>query len=237
MPPKRVLILGGTGLARHAAEALVARGFDVIYSMAGVTQNPLLPVGKLRVGGFGGSAGLSAYLKTEKIDLVIDATHPFAAQISANAFAATSNLLRLSPSAWDAQGADKWLTCSDIAGAVSLLPKGACVAVTVGRKEIAAFFARADLSGIARMIELPPVAVPHAWTLLQDRPPFTVAQEVALFQKHQTEFVISKNSGGQRAAKLDAAAQLAIPVVMIERPIKPLVRTFHRVEDLLGSLA
>jgi precorrin-6A/cobalt-precorrin-6A reductase len=236
MRPERILILGGTGLARQAAQALETRGFDVTSSLAGVTQHPLLPIGKLRIGGFGGVEGLQNYLVAEKIDLVIDATHPFAAQISANAFAATSSLVRLVPRAWDAQAQDKWIGCSTILEAVSLLPLHVRVAATVGRKAIASFFARGDLSGFARMIEAPPVAVPAVWTLLQERPPFSLGQEIALFEKFRIQYIVSKNAGGMRAAKLDAAAFLRIPVIMIDRPFKPLVPTFHTIEDLLGSL-
>ena len=239
MLPKRILILGGTNLARLAADALVAREFDVTSSLAGVTQHPLLPAGKLRIGGFGGVEGLRNFLHVEKIDLVIDATHPFAAQISANAFSASTSIriMRLSPAIWEKQPQDHWIESSTIAQAVDLLPLGVRVAATVGRKEIAGFFGRKDLSGIARMIELPPVDVPPSWTLLQERPPFTIEQERALFEHHRIEFVVSKNAGGRRAAKLGAAALLQIPVIMVARPHKPPVQTFHSVEDLLGSLA
>ena len=237
MLPERVLILGGTNLARRVADALVARGVDVTSSLAGVTQHPLLPAGKLRVGGFGGVDGLRNYLRAEKVDLVIDATHPFAAQISANAIAAAESLklVRLAPEIWTEQPQDRWVACENIGAAVNALPDGIRVAATVGRKEIAAFFARADLSGIARMIELPPVDVPTNWILLQERPPFSVEQEFALFQEHRIQYLVSKNAGGARAAKLDAAARLGIPVFMIARPTKAAVPTFYTIEDLLGS--
>ncbi len=229
--------MGGTHLARRAAVALVARGLDVTSSLAGVTQHPLLPQGKLRIGGFGGIEGLQKYLEDEKIDVVVDATHPFAVQISANAFAASSSIhiVRLVEPDWQKQARDHWIDCDTIAQAVELLPAGVQVAATVGRKEIAAFFARDDLSGVARMIEMPPVDVPLRWTLLQQRPPFTFEQECELFKLHSIDYVVSKNAGGTRAAKLDAAAFLHIPVVMIRRPIKPSVQTFHTIEDMLGS--
>ena len=239
MLPKRILILGGTSLARHAADVLVLAGCDVTSSLAGVTQNPLLPKGKVRVGGFGGVDGVRAYLEAEKIDLVIDATHPFAAKISANVVAAAgrAQVMRLSPPCWEKQSGDNWIDVFNIAEAVKKLPQGVRVAATVGRKEIEPFFVRSDLSGFARMIESPPVPVPPHWTLLQERPPFTVNQELKLFAEHQIQYVVSKNAGGARAAKLDAAAQMNIPVVMITRPFKPAVQTFFSIEDLLGTFS
>jgi precorrin-6A/cobalt-precorrin-6A reductase len=239
MLPKCVLILGGTNLARRAAEELVKRGVDVTYSMGGVTQNPVLPVAKLRVGGFGGVEGLKRYLDAQTFDVVIDATHPFAAQMSANAFSAvgSAKLMRLAPLPWETQTQDHWIDVENVSEAARALPSAARVAATVGRKEVAAFFARADLSGLARMIELPPVAVPSGWALLQERPPFSVEQEVELFQKFNIQYLVSKNAGGERASKLDAAAHLHLPVIMISRPFKPSVPTFATVEDLLGSLA
>ncbi len=239
MQAKRILILGGTSLARRAADVLVFRGFDVTSSLAGVTQNPLLPKGKLRVGGFGGVDGLRNYLQAEGIELVIDATHPFAAKISAHTVAAAGpiQVIRLSPPHWEKQSGDTWIDALNIAQAVENLPHGVRVAATVGRKEIEPFFERPDLSGVVRMIELPPVPVPPRWTLVQERPPFTVDQELGLFAEHHIQYLVSKNAGGARAAKLGAAAQVNIPVVMIARPFKPPAQTFSTVEDLLGSLA
>ncbi len=238
MRNKRILILGGTGLARLAADSLVAQGAHVTTSLAGVTRQPHLPEGHLRVGGFGGAEGLAEFLNDAKIELVIDATHPFAAQISANAAAAAGRvpLLRLEPKAWLPQSYDVWVNCASIAEAVQLLPPNAIAAVTVGRKEVGAFFARGDLSGIARMIEPTAALVPKNWRMILQRPPFTVETESALLRGDHIEFLVSKNAGGARVAKLDAAAQLAIPVVMIARPLKPPVPTFHGLEELLGSL-
>ena len=239
MPP-RILILGGTGLAREAANALVPRARYVVSSLAGVTRAPHLPKGEIRVGGFGGTEGLVKYLRDATIDLVIDATHSFAAQMSTHAHAAGARaglkLIRLEAAAWQPLKGDDWRDVASVAKAVQALPKDTNVAVTVGRKEISAFFARADLSGIARMIEPPDVDLPAKWQVLFERPPFTLESEIDLLRASGVQFLVSKNAGGARAAKLDAAAALGLPVIMIARPFKPAVATVTNVAELLGTL-
>ena len=240
MQLERILILGGTGLAREAANTLVLRVTNVVTSLAGVTRTPHLPHGEVRVGGFGGVDGLVAYLRDAKVDLLIDATHPFAAQMSAHAHAACTRagvkLIRFEAPAWEQQKKDDWRTAGSVAEVVEALPKNANVAVTVGRKEIGAFFARADLSGIARMIEPPDVATPMQWQVLLERPPFTLELEVDLLRSSESEFLVCKNAGGPRVAKLDAAAALGLPVMMIRRPYKPVVATVATIAELLGTL-
>ncbi len=240
MPVERILILGGTGLAREAADALVMRGVHVVTSLAGVTRSPHLPQGEIRAGGFGGVDGLTAFLRADTFDCVVDATHPFAAQMAAHAAVACTRagvkLLRLEPAPWQAQKGDQWRSVASVAAGVEAIPRGAKVAVTVGRKEIGAFFARADLSGIARMIEPPDVNVPEAWELMLERPPFTLAAEIDLLRANQVEILVSKNAGGARAAKLDAAAALSLPVIMVARPLKPVVDSVATVPELLGRL-
>jgi len=235
---RHVLILGGTSLARAAAEALHARGDRVLTSLAGVTAAPQKPAGELRIGGFGGAAGLTDFLKASHFDLVVDATHPFAAQISSHAAEACSaagvELVRLEAPAWKRQKGDEWFEVGSILNAVSALESGARAAVTVGRKEIAPFFTRGDVSGVARMISAPDVAVPAYWTLLLERPPFTLKQELELLRDYKIDVVVSKNAGGARVAKLDAARERGLPVIMVQRPEKPKVRTVASVEDLMG---
>ena len=238
--PHKILILGGTGLAREAANALVARSQHVISSLAGVTRTPHLPMGEIRTGGFGGIDGLVSYLGHERFDWVVDATHPFAAQMSAHADAACTRigarLIRLEAPAWLPQSGDDWRVVSSPADAAQSLPKNTNVAVTVGRKEIAAFFARSDLSGIARMIEPPNVEVPPHWQVLLERPPFTLEAEIDLLRASNVDFLVSKNAGGARATKLDAATALVLPVIIISRPFKPAVTTVSNVAELLGRL-
>ena len=227
-------------MAREAANALVERGLSVITSCAGVTRTPHLPHGEIRVGGFGGVEGLVRYLREKKFDLVVDATHPFAAQMSAHAHEACARvgvkLIRFEVPAWQAQKGDEWRDVKSVAEAVQTLPVKAKVAVTVGRKEIAAFFARADLSGIARMIEPPDVDVPSQWQVLLERPPFTLDAEIDVLRTCAAEILVSKNAGGARVAKLDAAAALGLRVIMVMRPFKPAVFTVTQISELLGTL-
>ena len=240
MQAKRILILGGTGLARQAADALVQMGHDVTSSLAGVTHSPHLPKGKLRKGGFGGVEGLETYLKAGAFDLVVDGTHAFAAKMSAHAYEACNKLvvrsLRLEAPAWQRQAGDDWREVETVAAAVEALPQKAKVAVTVGRKEVGPFFARADLSGIARMIEQAEVAAPSNWQVMLERPPFTLEAEIDLLRSSQAEFLVSKNAGGARPAKLGAAAALALPVIMVRRPFKPRVQTLQNVDELLAAV-
>ena len=239
--PKRILILGGTGLARQAAAVLVEQGLDVIYSLAGVTHSPSLPKGNVRVGGFGGVEGLRAYVLAEKIEQVVDATHAFAKQMSGNAVAACAQenipFVRLESPPWQFQAGDQWIEVAIVAEAVHALPQGSKAVVTVGRKEAASFFARADLSGAIRMIEPPLVPAPQGWKLLLERPPFTKAAEIDLLRTTGADYLVSKNAGGPRPAKLDAAAALGLPVIMWQRPVKAAARTVYTVEQLFSQLA
>jgi precorrin-6A/cobalt-precorrin-6A reductase len=241
MRVKHILILGGTGEAREIAAALLDKGFQVTTSIAGVTSEPVLPAGALRRGGFGGAAGLAAYLREEGVSAVVDATHPFAARISANAAAACREaglpLLRLERPPWQAQPGDRWTTVSTAGEAAAALPSGSRALVTVGRKEIAPFLAREDVSGIARMIEPPDVPVPPGWQLLLERPPFTLQSERRLMAEHDISMLVTKNAGGTATeAKLEAARELSIPVILIARPAKTSGGFFASVHELTADL-
>lgn len=246
MQARKILILGGTRDARQLAFRLIHAGHDVTTSFAGVTEHPVQPEGKVRVGGFGGVEGLRQYLKAENIDVLVDATHPFAAIISANAAAASGDvvLLRLQRPAWTAKPEDRWMEVADIDAAVLALPINASVMLTIGRKEIAPFTARIDLSGVARMIEPTTVHLTQSWKLILERPPFSLESEIALLRDHEITYLVSKNAGGSETeTKLVAARILQIPVVMIARPHKPMVTTYSSVEGInthiskLGSSA
>jgi precorrin-6A/cobalt-precorrin-6A reductase len=222
----RVLILGGTWEARALAARLVAAGHDVTTSLAGVTRAPELPPGRVRRGGFGGAEGLADYIQRERFEAVIDATHPFAAQISAHAATAAHATgipsLRFERPAWQRNPQDRWIDVLSVAEAVAALPHGARVLLTIGRKEIAPFLARGDLAGIVRAIEIPKLEMPAGWRLLTARPPFSFESERELMARERVTHLVSKNAGGdEMRAKLDAARALGLPVVMIARPAKP----------------
>ena len=229
----RILILGGTSNAVELAGLLVSAGYDVVTSLAGVTTKPVVPPGRLRRGGFGGAEGLRRYVAEAGIAVVVDATHPFAAQISRHAAEVQVPVLRLERPAWAVEA--NWTLVGSADEAVAALPSGARALVTIGRKEVQAFFARSDISGVARMIE--PVAAPADWNVLLERPPFTVAAERALMERHGISHLVSKNAGGaQTFAKIVAAREKYLPVIMVERPLKPAVQSFATAGDLAASL-
>jgi precorrin-6A/cobalt-precorrin-6A reductase len=236
----RILILGGTTEARLIANALVARSHDVTTSLAGVTSKPLLPEGKVRSGGFGGAEGLRNYIAQNKITILIDATHAYAAIISRNACDAVqgtaTKLIRFERPAWTALAGDIWISAGSLAEAAAMLPAHARIFMTTGRKDLQPFLARQDLSGIIRTVEPPDDILPPNWQLLLDRPPHALALERALFLQHGITHLVSKNAGSDATrAKLDAARELLLPVVMVERPQKPPCATFHSVETLLAE--
>ena len=242
MPGKRILILGGTGEARALAGRLIDAGQDVVTSLAGVTQAPHLPKGEVRRGGFGGPQGLAAYLHDGGFEILIDATHPFAAQISLHAAEAAKAcglpIYRLERPAWVAEEGDHWIGVPNIAAAVAALPADARVFLTIGRKEVAPFLARADLTGVMRMIEAPEKAPPPRWHLILARPPFTIAGERELMAANRITHVVSKNVGGEETrAKLIAARETKIPVVMIARPRKPAAIVMAGVDDAFQLLS
>ena len=224
--PVRILILGGTGEARDLAARLVAEGADVISSLAGRVSEPRLPAGPVRIGGFGGADGLAEYLRAEGITRVVDATHPFAATITANATAAAKRtgvpLLVLRRPAWDAD--PSWDTVPDInaaAAAVRTWP-GDDVFLTTGRRDLAVFAADGTHRFLVRTVDPTDGPVPPRMTLILDRGPYTVESETRLMREHGIGLLVTKNSGGPMTeAKLRAARDLAVPVVMVSRPPLP----------------
>ncbi len=244
MPDRRkILILGGTGDARALATHLLELGHDVMTSIAGVTENPRLPPGRVRTGGFGGEEGLFQFLVDEQFDVLVDATHPFACIISANGHRAAERArigyVRFERPAWEPQPGDRWKIVPALDIAVRSLAHEACALVTIGRKELGAFTGRGDVRVVARMIEPPEMELPANWRLILARPPFTVEQEIELMSAEGVSVVVTKNSGGRAtAAKLEAARRLSVPVIMIDRPVKPPAPTAATVEaiaELVGG--
>ena len=214
------LILGGTGEARALAEALGGRA---ILSLAGATKQPLASA--CRTGGFGGVEGLLRYLHRQNITALIDATHPFAAQMSRHAAEACARaglpLLRLSRAAWPMETA--WQDMPDLTAAAAALPAGARVFLSVGSRSLTPFCQRRDVWFLSRSIEAPPHIPPNG-KLIRQRPPFLLADECALLTHHRISHLVSKNSGGSATrAKLEAAAALGVQVLMVNRPQLPAV--------------
>lgn len=238
---ERFLILGGTAEARALANRLHALSRDVISSLAGRTDNPLLPDGSSRIGGFGGAEGLAAYLRMEAVTCLIDATHPFAARISGNATEAAHRagirILRLERAPWQAAPGDQWHHVQSLEDAVAALPEKARALVTIGRQQLAAFLERDDIRVVARAIEAPKITIPAHWTILLERPPFTLADETALMREYQIDVLVTKNAGGSETfEKLLAARALKIPVIIIDRLPKPAVETYADIDSLMAAL-
>jgi precorrin-6A/cobalt-precorrin-6A reductase len=235
--PSRILILGGTAEARALALLLVNEGHDVITSLAGRTSGPLLPPGRVRFGGFGGPEGLAGFIREESIEIMADATHPFAAQISAHGYAAAQSCgiryVRLERPPWQSDLGDTWILVKGAAEAAAIIPPRARVLLTIGRRTISPFVGRDDLSGVIRMIEPPEHAPPARWKLMLARPPFTVEEEKSLMREHDISVLVTKNAGGaQMASKLQAARDLGVTIIMIERPRKPAAETAATPEEL-----
>ena len=224
----KTLVLGGTAEARHLSEVL---GHTAVLSLAGMTRTPLST--PHRVGGFGGVEGLKAYIQQEDIQCIIDATHPFAAQMSRNAFKAQQALgvplLRLERPPW--VPAPTWLMVNDLLQAAAAIPLGARAFLSVGSQSLSAFLGREDMWYLTRSIEPPSQAPRHGICLLQ-RPPFLLADEKALMKTHQITHLVSKNAGGAATqAKLEAAASLGVNVIMVKRPRLPAVLTVETVAE------
>lgn len=221
----RVLILGGTTEARQlAAACAVQRGVETVSSLAGAVRAPRLPVGEMRVGGFGGADGLADYLRAERIDAVVDATHAFATVITASAVEAAAAtglpLIVLRRPGWAAHPGDAWHRVPSVEMAAALLPGlGERIFLTTGRRSIGAFAAVPGCWFLARSVE-PPDPVPGNVTVLLDRGPFMVDGERELLLTHRIDVLVTRDSGGA-AAKLTAARELGIAVVMVDRPPVP----------------
>lgn len=219
-------MLGGTTEASHAARLLAGAGVDAVFSYAGRTAAPLAQPLPVRVGGFGGAGGLADWLRAQRITHVIDATHPFAAQISANACAACTAtglpLLGLQRPEWQPGAGDDWQRVPDMAAAAAALPaRPARVFLAIGRQNLGAF-AHLPHDWLLRLVD-PPEAppLPRAQVVVA-RGPFTLEGDRALMQAHAITHLIAKNSGGSGArAKLLAARALGVRVVMIDRPALP----------------
>ncbi|MGW4939975.1 cobalt-precorrin-6A reductase [Actinoplanes sp. NPDC004185] len=221
-----MLILGGTteGRALASACALIP-GIEVISSLAGRTTAPLLPAGTVRIGGFGGVDGLADYLRQERIQAVVDATHPFAAVMTAHAVDACAQadvpLLILRRPGWTGRPGDRWHRVPDLATAAKLLPDlGERVFLTTGRQSIAAFAEVDACWFLSRSVEPPTGSRPGRLQVVLDRGPFTLAGERALLTGHRIDVLVTKDSGGS-SAKLDAARELGLPVVLVDRPPLP----------------
>lgn len=238
----RILILGGTGEAAALAARLAKiPSLEVMSSLAGRTCQPSELMGSVRSGGFGGARGLAAYLRDHHIHALIDATHPFAQQMSWNAVEAAQatgvDYLRLERPAWARAKGDRWIEVETVAAAAKAIPLAARrVFLTIGRQQLAPFSSLTYLWFLMRSIDPPDASLPLPnGELLLSRGPFSLEQERNLLQDYQIDVIVSKNSGGDATyAKIIAARELHLPVVMVRRPVMPSGAT---VADVEGALA
>lgn len=223
-----LLILGGTVEATALCKMIDAAGLRATVSFAGRVRRPARHPVPRRIGGFGGVAGLAEYLQTHAVTHLVDATHPFAAQISRNACAASAQtgvpLVALTRAPWHPLPGDKWTCVPDIAAAVAALDVASCrVMLAVGRMHLSQFAPNPQHFYLLRLVDAPahPPDFPDHHVLVS-RGPFTVETDLALMQAHRIDVVVSKNAGGSGAyAKIEAARRLGLPVVMIDRPSLP----------------
>lgn len=240
---RNILLLGGTSQASALANRLAERGEHAVLSYAGRVSNPKAQPIAVRIGGFGGVPGLVQYLHEQRVTHLVDATHPFAAQMSRHAIAAAQHagvpLLALTRPAWRPGPGDRWQPVADIAAAVAALAGPAKrVLLAVGRQHCAEFAAQPQHHYILRLVDAPaspPVLPQH--TVIVSRGPFEVIGDLALMRRHGVDIVVAKNAGGTGAeAKLHAARSLGLPVVMVQRPAMAHRREASCVEEVLHWL-
>jgi precorrin-6A/cobalt-precorrin-6A reductase len=238
----RLLILGGTTEARRLAERLAGRAdLAVTLSLAGRTLDPVKQPVPVRTGGFGGVVGLADHLRQNAVDGLVDATHPFAAQMSRHAAAAAAAagvpLLAIRRPAWEPVEGDRWLEVESVAAAADALgPEPRRAFLALGRQELAPFEAAPQHAYLIRSVDPvePPLAVPEA-AYVTARGPFTAEDDVRLLTEHRIDVVVSKNAGGEASyAKIAAARHIGLPVLMVRRPAVPEVPAVATVEEAVA---
>jgi precorrin-6A/cobalt-precorrin-6A reductase len=231
----RVLILGGTAEARELAGALHARGDHVLTSLAGAVPDPERPAGETRIGPIETAEDLARLAAS--YDVVVDATHPFATRVSALAAQARIPLVRLDRPPWREGPGDRWTRVPDIAAAARAIPADARVLLTTGRRALAKF-SHSPAFFLIRAITAPPPPLPARHELLLDRGPYETEQELALIDRHRIDLIVTKDSGGPATeAKLTAARERGLPVIVVDRPAPPPgVPTRATVAEVLSAL-
>ena len=238
----RALILGGTREARDLAALLVGRGDYVISSLAGRVKDPALPVGEVRIGGFGGPEGLTEWIREHSIDVLFDATHPFAEKISQSAATACATtgtpLIHLHRPAWEKQPGETWIEVSSMDEAAAESARFSTVLLTIGRQKLAHFAGCDSTRFLIRCVDPPEVALPPQHDILLSLGPFTIDGEKDLIHSNGIEALVTKNSGGDLThAKLEAARDLHIPVIIVQRPPLPAEGTLvHTAADAIAAL-
>jgi precorrin-6A/cobalt-precorrin-6A reductase len=221
-PARNILILGGTREAADLAALLAALGHHVTTSLAGRTREPKPVAGALRIGGFGGPDGFARHLADTPPDVLIDATHPFARTMSANARHAAERtgtpLIRLERAKWEREVGDIWIEVATLEQARDAIPPNVRVLLALGRQHIGLFALRTDVHFIIRMVDPPEAPLPFAHATLIAALPGDVEAETVLLTAERIDVIVCRNSGGRLAyAKIEAARRLGLPVIMVGR--------------------
>lgn len=238
----RALVLGGTADASLLAAEIARAGIDAVYSYGGRTRAPAGQPLPTRIGGFGGVSGLADYIRRETITHVIDATHPFAAEMSRNAVAACAEagtpLIALERAPWSKRPGDTWIEAADVDAAVAALPEAPTnVFLAIGRQHITPFAAKPQHAYTLRFVDPPEKPQPFTADVIVSRGPFTLDSELEMLRTRGIDWIVARNSGGGGArAKIDAARRLGLPVVMISRPQLPERRRVERVDEIMQWL-
>lgn len=238
----RALVLGGTADASLLAAEIARAGIDAVYSYGGRTRAPADQPLPTRIGGFGGARGLADYIRCEGITHVIDATHPFAAEMSRNAVEACeqtgTSLIALERAPWTTAPGDNWIEVSDVSSAAAALPEApARVFLAIGRQHIAPFATRPQHAYTLRFVDPPEAPLPFAADVIVSRGPFTLDGELEMLRARGLAWIVARNSGGDGArAKIDAARMLGLPVIMISRPKLPERLRVESVTDVIQWL-
>ncbi|MEY9183655.1 precorrin-6A/cobalt-precorrin-6A reductase [Bradyrhizobium sp. USDA 326] len=223
----RALILGGTADASLLAAEVARAGIDAVYSYGGRTRAPADQPLPTRIGGFGGVSGLADYIRRDSITHVIDATHPFAAEMSRNAVVACAEtgtpMIALERSPWTKAPGDSWIEVVDVNAAVAALPDAPTnVFLAIGRQHIAPFASRPQHAYTLRFVDPPEAPLPFAADVIVSRGPFTLDGELDMLRSRDIAWIVARNSGGDGArAKIEAARMLGLSVIMISRPRLP----------------
>ena len=238
----RALILGGIADASLLAAEIARAGLDAVYSYGGRTRAPADQPLPTRVGGFGGVSGLAEFIRSEGITHVIDATHPFATEMSRNAIEACAKtsapLIALERAPWAKVPGDNWIEVDDINAAVAALPQApAHVFLAIGRQHIAPFATRLQHVYTLRFVDPPEAPLPFEADVIVSRGPFTLDGELEMMRTRGISWIVARNSGGDGArAKIDAARRLGLPVIMITRPKLPERQRVESVADVMQWL-
>jgi len=223
----RALILGGTADATLLAAEIARARIDAVYSYGGRTRTPADQPLPTRIGGFGGVSGLADYIRRERITHAIDATHPFAAEMSRHAVQACAQtgtpLIALERAPWTKAPGDTWIEVADVTAALAALPETpAKMFLAIGRQHIAPFASKPQHTYTLRFVDPPEAPLPFAADVIVSRGPFTFDGELEMMRTRGIAWIVARNSGGDGArAKIDAARMLGLPVIMIARPKLP----------------